>query len=447
MSPNTSNDTMHFEARRLRLLSLLPENAIAIIASAQEVTRSNDTEYPFRQNSDFFYLTGFNEPDCFLVLSNQKKPQNKQAAQTASLFLRPKDDFAEIWHGRRLGVTDAPKQLFVDAAYTIDDIDEVLPDMIDGHDFLYYELGQNHYADDVVQSAMQTCKKAPKQSKTAPASIVDVSELIHAMRVIKSSQEIAIMRRSADISCQAHKAAMRACKPGVYEYQLEATILHSFAMQGARYPAYSSIVGGGENACILHYVENNCQLHDGDLVLIDAGSEYQGYAADITRTFPVNGKFSPAQRQLYELVLKVQLACIDALKPGATLPQVMQLAVSMITQGLLELGILQGDVQSCIQEQAHKAFFMHGLGHYLGLDVHDVGHYKDNGEDKALEIGMVITVEPGVYVSKKAKVPEQYKGIGVRIEDNIVITSSGNEVLTGKAPKNIDDIEALMAAD
>lgn len=462
---NVTIDTAQYAARRAHLLGLLKANAVVVIPSAVELTRSNDTEYSFRQNSDFYYLTGFNEPDCFLVLSNQTEAQLSGSGQNttqqnqanhkpsniaqneayAALFIRPKDDLAEIWHGRRLGITDAPKHLALDDAYAIADIDDILPDMLNGHDYLYYALGESPHADDVVQCAIAVCKRAPKQSKQAPSSIVDVSGLIHAMRLIKSPQELAVMQQSANISCEAHKAAMTLCKPGVYEYQLEATILHSFAMQGARHAAYSSIVGGGENACILHYVENKDILANGDLVLIDAGSEYQGYAADITRTFPVNGRFSPAQKDIYELVLKTQLSCIAQLTPGRTIVDAMHIAVSMITQGLLDLGILKGDVQTCIEQEAHKAFFMHGLGHYLGLDVHDVGKYKENGHDKVLEAGMVMTVEPGIYISKKANVPEKYKGIGVRIEDNIVITANGNEVLTSNVPKSVKEIEAHMA--
>jgi Xaa-Pro aminopeptidase len=437
-------DFSQHKDRRSSLLDSLKPNSIVIVPSAQEVTRSNDTEYPFRQNSDLYYLTGFDEPDCFLILSNKKVIGSPLALNHESLFLRPKDDFAEVWHGRRLGEDEAPKQLLLDAAYSVDEIEEVLPELIDGHEYLYYSLGDNINADDIVQGAMATCKHAPKQSKQAPSSIIDVSYLLHEMRLIKSPYEIMLMQKSADISCKAHTEAMKLCKPGVNEYQLEATIHHSFAMQGARYPAYNTIVGGGDNACILHYVENKDVLTDGDLVLIDAGSEYQGYAADITRTFPVNGKFTQAQKEIYDLVLGVQVVCIDQLVPGRTINEVMKSAVSMITQGLLDLGILKGDLATCIKKEAHKAFFMHGLGHYLGLDVHDVGNYKENGQDKALAIGMVMTVEPGIYINAKANVPEQYKGIGVRIEDNIVITANGNTVLTTNVVKSVADIEALM---
>lgn len=437
-------DTTEHQARRMTLLSKVQGNSIVIVPSAQEAIRSNDTEYHFRQNSDFFYLTGFTEPDAFLILSNKLGATDENANIASFMFVRPKDETAEIWHGRRLGVAMAPQKLMIDTAYSVNDIATILPDIIDGHTHLYYSLGESDYADGVVQEAVGKCKNAPKQSKIAPSSIVDVNALIHQMRLIKSEQEIAVMKRSADISCRAHAEAMKLCAPGIYEYQLEATILHSFAMQGARHAAYNTIVGGGDNGCILHYIENQDALKSGDLVLIDAGSEYQGYAADITRTFPVNGRFTPSQSAIYALVLKTQLACIKQLVPGAIIPEVMETAVNIITQGLLDLGILQGDLASCVKREAHKAFFMHGLGHYLGLDVHDVGNYKENGQNKPLEIGMVMTVEPGIYISDTANVPEQFKGIGVRIEDNIVITAQGNQVLTEQVPKNIADIEALM---
>ena len=432
-----------YQLRRQALLSALKPNSIAIIPAADEVTRSNDTEYPFRQNSDFFYLTGFTEPKAFLILSNKRS----FAADGVSsiLFVQAKDETAEIWHGRRLGVDKAPSTLLVDQAHAIDDIDKVLPGLIDGHEQLYYELDTNPKADKQVLRAMSECKNAPKQSKTAPPAIIDISYTLHDMRLHKSEAEIQIMQKSADISCEAHIRAMQVCQPNMYEYQLEATILHHFAMNGARHPAYNTIVGGGENACILHYTENQDRLQSGDLVLIDAGAEYQGYAADITRTFPVNGKFSPAQIEIYELVLKAQMTSIDMLVPGSTITDAMKCAVSVITQGLIDLGILQGTVLENIEQENHRAFFMHGLGHYLGLDVHDVGTYKVNGNDRPLAPGMVLTVEPGIYISEKADVPEKYKSIGVRIEDNIVITEQGNRVLTNNVVKTVTEIEALMA--
>lgn len=436
-----------FQARREQLLKQLLPNSIAIIPAAQEVTRSNDTEYHFRQNSDFFYLSGFNEPDAFLVLSNAMGASNHHDTVRSAMFVRPKDDVAEVWQGRRIGVNSAPQVLQVDIAYSIDELDELLPELLNGHTHLYFSLDQNIQADHIVQSALAYCRKAPKQSLLAPNSIYDVNTLIHAMRLIKSEAELALMQQSADISSYAHCQAMQICQPGMYEYQLEATLLHNFAMYGARFAAYNSIVGGGNNACILHYTENQDVLNDGDLVLIDAGSEFHGYAADITRTFPVNGKFSPAQTQLYELVLNTQLACIEQFKAGTSIAEVLPLAVKLITQGLLDLDILLGNFDDLIASEAYKSYFMHGLGHYLGLDVHDVGDYKTNGQHKALEAGMVITVEPGVYIPANAKVPEQFKGIGIRIEDNIVITPNGNKVLTHAVPKTISDIEALMASN
>lgn len=432
-----------YSARRQRLIASCKPNSIIVIPSASEVTRSRDTEFTFRQNSDFYYLTGFNEPDSMLVISNANAKDDSSCR--VLIFLRAKDAHAEIWHGRRLGIADARQELGVDSAFDINNLSELLPDLIDGHSCLYASVGQDAGFDKVIFNAMNICKNAPKQSKTAPQQIIDPLPLLHAMRRQKSASEIEVMRRAGEISCQAHENAMQLCKVGMFEYQLEAHIRHHFAMNGAREPAYNSIVGGGDNACILHYTENSDVLNDGDLVLIDAGCEYQGYAADITRTFPVNGKFSEAQRALYDICLEAQEQSIKALIPGSTIDQAMQIAVNTITKGLLKLGILNGDLDTLIAEQAHKAFFMHGLGHYLGLDVHDVGDYKQNGEDIPLQEGMVLTVEPGIYISEAADAPAQYKGIGIRIEDNIVITATGNENLTASLVKHPDDIEALMA--
>lgn len=408
------------------------------------MTRSNDTEYPFRQDSDFWYLTGFNEPDGFLLLSNQLSGEGS-AAMASVAFVLPTDAHAEIWHGRRLGADAAPEALGVDEAYDLDTIDELLPELLNGHQHLYYCLDKYPQADAVVQAAMAQCKNAPKQSMTAPTSINDVSMILHAMRRIKSEAELKVMRQAGMISSDAHKRAMQFVRPGVFEYQLEAELHHEFAMRGAKYPAYGTIVGSGENACILHYTENNAQIKDGDLVLIDAGCELAGYAADITRTFPANGVFSPVQRELYQVVLDAQLAALELLMPGNTIAQAMQSAVKVTVRGLLKLGILTGELDELIEQEAWRPYFMHGLGHYLGLDVHDVGIYKQNGEDIALEPGVVITVEPGIYIAPDSKAPAQYRGIGIRIEDDIVITESGHEILTAGVPKSIDDIEALMA--
>lgn len=433
-----------YQQRRADLVSQCAPSSIVIIPAASQVTRSNDTEYPFRQDSDFWYLTGFNEPDGFLLLSNQLSGEGS-AAMASVAFVLPTDAHAEIWHGRRLGADAAPEALGVDEAYDLDTIDELLPELLNGHQHLYYCLDKYPQADAVVQAAMAQCKNAPKQSMTAPTSINDVSMILHAMRRIKSEAELKVMRQAGMISSDAHKRAMQFVRPGVFEYQLEAELHHEFAMRGAKYPAYGTIVGSGENACILHYTENNAQIKDGDLVLIDAGCELAGYAADITRTFPANGVFSPVQRELYQVVLDAQLAALELLMPGNTIAQAMQSAVKVTVRGLLKLGILTGELDELIEQEAWRPYFMHGLGHYLGLDVHDVGIYKQNGEDIALEPGVVITVEPGIYIAPDSKAPAQYRGIGIRIEDDIVITESGHEILTAGVPKSIDDIEALMA--
>jgi Xaa-Pro aminopeptidase len=425
-------------------------SSIVVVPAASLATRSNDTEYPFRQDSDFRYLTGFNEPDAFLVMSNaiisKRTQSNKPDDIAVFMFVQPKDPHAEIWHGRRLGTDAAPDILGVDDAYSVDSIDELLPELLNGHDHLYYCLDKYPDADSIVQSALSECKSAPKQTMLAPSSIVDVSIIIHKMRRIKSAHEIEVMRGAAEISADAHKRAMMFVKPGVFEYQLEAEIHHEFAMRGAKYPAYSTIVGSGHNACILHYTENSDEIQDGDLVLIDAGCELQGYAADITRTFPANGKFSAPQKALYQLVLDAQLAALAELGPGNTIAQGMKACIAVICHGLVELGILKGKVDTLIEQEAWRPYFMHGLGHYLGLDVHDVGIYKQDGEDLPLEPGVVITVEPGLYINEDSDAPAQYRGIGVRIEDNIAITTTGHHILTGDVPKDICAIEELMGS-
>ncbi|MGQ8364758.1 Xaa-Pro aminopeptidase [Glaciecola sp. 1036] len=439
---NTQIPLSEYIQRRQTLLSKCEPDSLVAIPAASLVTRSRDTEYQFRQDSYFWYLTGFNEPDGLLLLSN--KDESEQGA--SYIFVPPKDKQAEIWQGKRLGVEQATTDLGVDQAFSLEELAELLPEFIDGHQHLYYCLDSHPHMDAEIQTAIATCKAAPKQSMIAPRSIYDVSQLLDEMRLIKSANEIAVMQIAADISVDAHLAAMKKAKSGIWEYQLEAIILHEFAMQGARFPAYNTIVGGGENACILHYTENNQVINDGDLVLIDAGCEYQGYAADITRTFPVNGKFSKPQADIYQLVLDAQLACIDYFGPGATLAEGMKIAVEIIAGGLLKLGILKGSLPEILENESWRNFFMHGLGHYLGLDVHDVGNYKKNGQDLPLQPGTVLTVEPGIYVSKDADVPDEYKGIGVRIEDNILITNKGNEVLTIGAVKEIAAIETLMQA-
>jgi Xaa-Pro aminopeptidase len=441
MTPTT------FEARRQQLMAQCAPSSIVILPAASQVTRSNDTEYPFRQDSDFWYLTGFNEPEAFLILSNAIVSNNPKpnSENVSILFLQPKDPHAEVWHGRRLGEEAAPSKLSIDEAYSIESIEDLLPDLLNGHDNLYFCLGKYPEADGIVQTAIANCKAAPKQAMIAPPTLIDVSPMVHEMRRIKSSDELQVMAEAASISADAHKRAMRFVRPGVFEYQLEAQLHHEFAMRGAKYPAYGTIVGSGNNACILHYTENSDQIEDGDLVLIDAGCELEGYAADITRTFPSNGRFSPAQKALYQLVLDSQLAALAQLTPGNTIADGMQACVKVIVAGLIELGILQGELEELIEQEAWRPYFMHGLGHYLGLDVHDVGIYKVDGQDIALEPGVVITVEPGLYISEASDAPKKYRGIGIRIEDDIVITESGHDILTHGVPKTIEEIEEWMA--
>ena len=429
----------HAERRR-RVLEQLAPNSICLVSAASLKTRSNDTEYGFRQDSYFQYLTGFPEQDALLMLSN-----NDEGESFSVLFCLDKDPLAEIWHGRRFGPEAAAERFGFDEAYILDEAQDALLDFIDGHQNLYFAQGHEPELDELVFSTLAKLRAAPKQSKTAPANLMDIRPILNEMRLFKSEEELKLMRRAAQISAQAHIRAMQFSQPEVFEYQLEAEIQHEFAMHGAKFPAYASIVGSGENACILHYTENTDELAEGDLVLIDAGAELAGYAADITRTFPANGRFTQPQKQLYQLVLDAQLASLELFKPGNTLQQATDKAIEVLTAGLLELGLLSGSLQANIEEKHYRQFFMHGLGHWLGLDVHDVGDYKQDGQDRPLQAGMVLTIEPGIYVAPDAKVEAQWRGIGIRIEDNVLITETGFEVLTSAVPKSIEDIETLMA--
>jgi Xaa-Pro aminopeptidase len=431
-----------FAKRRTAVLSQMRPNSVCIVPAAKLMTRSNDTEYGFRQNSDFHYLCGFPEADAVLVMSNQAHFEGGLSV----LFCLAKDPLAEIWHGRRFGPDAAVKQFGLDQAFTLDQTQDALTELMDGHQHVYFLQGQDIEIDELIFACIKTLREAPKQSRIAPLNIADLREILHEMRLFKSANEAEIMRQAGKISSQAHCRAMQFCAPGKYEYQLEAELHHEFAMQGARYPAYGTIVGSGDNGCILHYTENQSQLVDGDLVLIDAGGELHGYAADITRTFPVSGRFSEPQSQLYNLVLAAQLKAFTLLKPGNTLKQATDLAIEVITEGLIELGLLSGSLEANIEALSYREFFMHGLSHWLGLDVHDVGHYKVDGTDRPLKAGMVITVEPGIYVSPTAQVDKKWCGIGIRIEDNLLITEQGHEVLTSAVPKTIADIELLMAS-
>ena len=429
-----------FLRRRQALLATMSPGSAALIFAAPEATRSNDSEYPYRQNSDFWYFTGFNEPEAVLVLIKSDDTHNHSV-----LFNRVRDLTAEIWFGRRLGQQAAPAKLGVDRALAWGEIDEQLYQLLNGLDTVYHAQGVYAFADEIVFAALDKLRKGSRQNLRAPASITDWRPRVHDMRLFKSSEELTLMRRAGEISALGHTRAMQTCRPGMFEFQLEGEIPHEFNRHGARFPSYNTIVGGGENGCILHYTENESPLRDGDLVLIDAGCEYQGYAGDITRTFPVNGKFTPAQREIYDIVLESLETALRLYRPGTSIQEVTGDIVRVMIHGLVKLGILQGDVEQLITEGAHRPFFMHGLSHWLGLDVHDVGAY---GVDRSrpLEPGMVLTVEPGLYIAPDADVPAQYRGIGIRIEDDIVITKDGNENLTASVVKTADDIEALMAA-
>ncbi len=432
-----------FKQRRERLLKRLAAEAndtIAIIPSAQMLTRSRDTEFPFRQNSDFFYLTGFNEPDAVLVLA-------PNSAMPVQLYCQASDPHAEVWHGRRMGTARAVAQLGVDVAHSIDELDDHLLPLLDGVHTVMLDHTHDEWLAHLQELAAEL-RQSKKKGQKAPQAYVDLAPWLHQWRLVKSSAELDLMRKAAKISVAAHKRAMRFAAPGRYEYQVAAELHHEFAMQGAAAPAYGTICGSGENACILHYTENQSELADGDLLLIDAGAEYQGYAADITRTFPVNGCFSEPQRQLYEVVLKAQEAALATVKPGSHLLNAHEAAAAEITKGLVALGILQGDVQAHIDQASHRRFFIHGLGHWLGLDVHDVGDYQQGDKRTLFEPGMVITVEPGVYIPTDATdIEPKWRGLGIRIEDDVVITESGYENMTAGVPKTIAEIEAWMQAN
>ena len=415
-----------FWERRTRVFAQMQPNSALLLFSEIEKRRNNDCSYPFRQDSYFWYLTGFNEPNAALLLLKTEQ------AEKAIIFLRPRDPLLETWNGRRLGVERAPQQLNVNEAYSIEELATVLPKILKNLTALYYAPEIHTWGDKLVT-----------ESAVSFSEILDWRPMLSEMRLIKSPNEIRLMQQAGQITALGHIKAMQTTRPNRFEYEIEGDILHEFNRHCARFPSYNSIVAGGNNACILHYTENDRPLNDGDLVLIDAGCEFAMYAGDITRTFPVNGKFSLPQREIYELVLKAQKRAIELLVPGNSIKQANDEVIRIKTQGLVDLGILKGDVDTLIEQQVYRQFYMHGLGHWLGLDVHDVGSY---GQDKQriLEIGMVITVEPGIYISEDADVPEQYKGIGVRIEDNLLMTEYGNKILTAAAPKEIADIENLM---
>ncbi len=430
-----------FKRRRKALMQQVGKGNIALIASAGNQTRNRDVEYPFRQDSDFYYLTGFSEADSLAVFI----PGREQGEYI--LFCREYDEKKALWEGAHAGLEGAIEHYSADDSFPIDDMDEILPGMLENKLKVFYPMGRDSDLDHQILDWITHIRKQSRNGINAPGELVSLEHILHEMRLFKSAAEIKLMKIAAEVSCQAHKRAMQNCKPGLYEYQIEAEMVHHFMDYGLRAVAYPSIVAGGDNACVLHYIENKDKLRKHDLLLIDAGVECDHYASDITRTFPVSGQFSPAQKQLYQLVLDAQYAAIEQIKPGLPWNKAHDVSVQVLTQGLVDLGLLQGEVDQLIEDEAYKQFYMHRIGHWLGMDVHDVGDYKVDDEWRLLEPGMVLTIEPGLYVAENCEiVDEKWRGIGIRIEDDVLVTSDGHEVLTHSVPKEINEIEALMQA-
>jgi len=431
-----------YAKHRAAFMAEMPSNSIALFPAASELTRSNDTEYAFCQNKNFFYLTGFNEPDALLVLL-----KGEQGKAESILFSLPKDALHEIWQGRRIGQVKAVEDYGASESFEVADIDNLLPDYLDGKNQVFFGFNDHTFAAQVFTWLKQV-KAGIRQGAKVPEQLADADPMVAELRLIKTENELTLMRQANHISGLAHQRAMQQCQVGKFEYQIEAEILHEFAQYGARSPAYASIVAGGDNANILHYTANNDVLKDNELLLIDAGIELGGYAADITRTFPINGKFSVEQKAIYQLVLDAKNLAINAIKPEMTFAQLNVLTNAFLTEGLVELGILQGDLAQLISEKKVKEYFIHGLGHWLGLDVHDVGDYhisSDREQLRAFKEGMVMTIEPGIYIPlTDLNVDEKWRGIGVRIEDNIAVTKDGFENFTVNSPQTVADIEGLM---
>ena len=420
----------------------MDDNSIAIIPAAHEATRSYDTEFKFRQDSDFWYLTGFPEPDAIAIIDPSSKTQY-------TLYVRPRDLEMETWFGRREGTEGAVKNYGAERAFSIEKFDGDLAKLLDGHEKLYYRFAVDKALDQKILAYLSTQRVRRLKTAYPPHTIVDPTIILGEMRLHKTEKEVGMMQRAADIAAEAHVLAMKKVKPGMNEFQVESLIEAYMREKGASGVAYNSIIGGGDNATILHYVENNMPLKDGDLILIDAGAEYRGYASDITRTFPVNGKYTKAQREVYDVVLDVQEQCVAYTKTGNTVKGRQELSIELLTEGMKKLGLLKGKTKDLIRKKSYMKYYMHGVGHYLGLDVHDAGRYfTDQGakNSKPFAPGMVLTVEPGLYIPPDDKLaPAKYRGIGIRIEDDVVVTKDGNLNLTAKVPKDPDEIEALMA--
>jgi Xaa-Pro aminopeptidase len=429
-----------YRQRREQLMAKIG-NGTAIFRSAPTAVMHNDVEYAYRQDSDFFYLTGFNETSAVAVLA----PHHEE--HKFVLFVQPRDPEKETWHGYRAGVEGAKEFYGAEEAYPINELDEKLPKYLEKADRIYYHLGRDRNFNETLIKHWQSLMATYPKRGTGPTAIEDSNLILHPMRLVKSESELALMRKAVNISVEAHNHAMQFAKPGRYEYEIQAEIEHIFRLHGGNGPAYPSIVAAGKNSCILHYIENNQQLQDGDLLLIDAGCAYGYYNADITRTFPVGGKFTPEQKTIYELVLSAQLAAIEQVKPGNAYGKVHETAVRVLVEGLMSLGLLCGDIEEIIKEEKYKPFYMHRTGHWLGLDVHDVGVYQWGENPQLLQPGQVLTVEPGIYIGPEIKpvegqpeVDAKWRGIGIRIEDDVLVTSDGYEVLTAGVPKSVESL-------
>lgn len=438
VGPNVPRE--EYARRRRQLMKLMGRDCIAIIPAAPVRHRNNDVEYDYRQDSDFYYMTGFDEPESVAVLV----PGRSQAEYV--LFVRDRDPARETWDGRRAGPAGATRDYGADDAFPIADIDEILPGLLENRTRVFYAMGVHPEFDQRVVGWVNGLRATARLGRHPPQELVALDHVLHDMRLFKSRAELELMRESARIGVAAHLRAMHYCRPGKFEYEVMAEIVHEFRRHNAG-TSYQPIVGGGDNGCILHYIENDAVLRDGDLLLIDAGCEYGFYASDITRTFPVNGRFTPAQRALYDIVLEANLAAIARVKPGNHWNEPHEAAVRVVTQGLVRLGLLKGKPSALEKSGAYRKFFMHRTGHWLGMDVHDVGDYKIGDAWRVLEPGMVLTVEPGIYIAAQTRgVPKEFRGIGIRIEDDVVVTRDGCEVLTAGVPKSPDEIEAVMAA-
>ena len=429
-----------FKRRRRQLMRMMGKGSIAILPAAALQVRNNDVHYPYRPDSDFYYMSGFAEPEAVAVLI----PGRAQGEYI--LFCREKDPEKERWDGPIAGQEGAVADFAADDSFPVSDLNDILPRMLEQSERVYYAMGCDPEMDRRMSEWINQIRSKSRSGIQGPLEFIALDHYLHDMRLYKSRSEVAVMRRAARISAQAHKRLMQECEPGTIEYALEAAFIHECSLQGARQQAYSPIVGGGANATVLHYVDNKDELRDGDLVLVDAGCEQDCYASDITRTFPVNGVFNPQQKALYELVLDAQLAAIDKVRPGNPYNAPHEAVVRVLTKGLIKLGLLKGTPAKLIKDESYKKFFMHGTGHWLGMDVHDVGDYKIDGHWRVLEPGMVLTIEPGLYIpGDSPNVAKKWRGMGIRIEDDVLVTKDGHDVLSSQVPKSVSEIESLMA--